>query len=88
MYANVKPEDLITVTIKSRKETLFEGSAFSVTSQNEGGFFDILPFHTNYVTLVKDFVVLDKGLATEKNIQLDKGIVTVTSNIVRVYVGI
>jgi len=88
MSTKVNPEDLLTVTIKSRKETLFEGKAFSITSQNERGFFDVLPFHTNFVTLVKDFVVLDKGLSSEKNIQVDKGIVTVTSNVVRVYVGI
>ena len=88
MSTNIKPEDLLTVTIKSKTESIFEGKAFSITSLNQRGFFDILPFHTNYVSLIKDFVVLDKGLATEKNIQLDKGIVTVTSNVVRVYVGI
>ncbi len=88
MSNKVDPENLLTVTIKSRKENLFEGRAFSITSQNDRGFFDILPFHTNFVTLVRDFVVIDKGLATEKSIQLDKGIVTVVSNVVRVYVGI
>jgi F0F1-type ATP synthase epsilon subunit len=88
MSINVKPEDLLSVTIKSRKELIFEGKAYSVTSYNEIGFFDVLPFHTNFVTLIRDFVVIDKGLPTEKSVQLEKGIVTVISNTVKVYVGI
>jgi len=76
------------ITVKSRKDTLFTGNAYSITSLNELGFFDILPFHTNFVTLIKDFVVIDKGLPTEKNIKMDKGILTVISNTIKVYVGV
>ena len=79
---------VLNVSIRSKKENLFEGIAKSVSSQNEVGFFDILPMHTNFVTLVKDFVVVDKGLATEKHIQIEKGILTVVSDVVKVYVGI
>jgi len=79
---------ILNVSIKSKNEVLFEGVAKSVSSQNDVGFFDILPMHTNYVTLIKEFVVLDKGLSTEKYIQIERGILTVVSDIVRVYAGI
>jgi len=83
-----KPEDFLKLTIKSRKETAFDGNAHSLTSFNDRGFFDVLPYHTNFVTLIRDFVVIDKGLPTEKNIKLEKGIVTIISNTVKVYIGI
>lgn len=79
---------VLNVSIRSKKEKIYEGIAKSVSSQNDMGFFDILPMHTNYVTLVSDFVIVDKGLATEKYVKLDKGIITVVSDIVKVYVGI
>jgi F0F1-type ATP synthase epsilon subunit len=78
----------LSVIVKSRKEVLFEGSAYSITSYNERGFFDILPTHANFVTLIKDFVVIDKDLPSERDIKLDKGIMTVQMDKVQVYVGI
>jgi F0F1-type ATP synthase epsilon subunit len=88
MFNNSKRNSDLTVNIKSRKEVLFVGVAYSVTSMNELGFFDVLPFHTNFVTLIKDFIIVDQGLPTEKTIKLDKGILTVVSNTVKIYVGI
>lgn len=88
MFDNHKKSPDLTVNIKSRKDALFGGAAYSITSMNELGFFDVLPFHTNFVTLIKDFIVVDKGLPTEKTIKLDKGILTVISNTVKIYVGI
>jgi F0F1-type ATP synthase epsilon subunit len=82
-----KNPDLV-LTVKSRKDTLFSGNVYSITSINELGFFDILPYHTNFVTLIKDVVVIDKGLPTEKDIKLDKGVLTVISNNIKIYVGI
>jgi len=71
MKVKVKPEDLLKLTIKSRKEVLFEGRAYSLTSINDIGFFDVLPFHTNFVTLVRDTAVVDKRLPAEKSIQIE-----------------
>ena len=78
----------LKVYVRSKKQTIFEGNAKSISSQNDGGFFDILPMHTNYVTLVKNFVLVDKGLSSEKHIKLDSGIITVVADTVKVFVGI
>lgn len=79
---------VLNVSVRSKKEKIYEGIARSVSSQNEMGFFDILPMHTNFVTLVKNFVVIDKGLSTEKYIKIESGIVTVVGDLVKVYIGI
>jgi len=79
---------LISATIKSKKKTLFEGTVESVTSKNERGIFDVLPFHTNFITLVKDYVVFNKGQKDEQKFDMEKGVLYVMSNEVNVYVGI
>ena len=79
---------LIKVTIKNRQKVVYSGSATYVTSTNEQGQFDILPFHANFITLVKDYIILDKGLQTQQKIDIDKGLLMVMSNNVEVYAGL
>ena len=79
---------LISATIKSKEKTLYEGIVKTVTSKNERGVFDVLPFHTNFITLIKDYVVFNKGQKDEQKFDMEKGILYVMSNEVNVYVGI
>lgn len=79
---------LLDVTIKSKEKVLFDGASHSVTSKNERGIFDVLPFHTNFITLIVDYVILDKGLSTEQKFNMEKGVFYVLANKVDVYVGI
>lgn len=79
---------VLDVNVKSKAKTLFEGGAHSVTSKNERGVFDILPFHTNFVTLITEYVIIDKGLKTEQSFKIEKGVLYVLSNKVDIYVGI
>lgn len=82
-------ETLITVSIKTKTGSLFEGKVSTVSSKNERGVFDILPFHANFITLIKDFVILDKGTQKEQLFKLENGgVLTVMSNKVDVYVGL
>lgn len=43
----------LTVKILSPTQTIFDGEAFSISSVNSLGKFDILPFHANFITLVQ-----------------------------------
>lgn len=78
----------ITVSIRTREKLIFEGVASSVTSFNVRGKFDILPFHTNFITLVSKFIIIDAGTQNEQKYDIDKGIMYVMANRVSVYVGI
>ena len=82
---NTKIKETIRVDIRSRKEKFFQGDAKSVTSLNETGEFDVLPQHANFVTLIRGFVVVDKGLPTEKRIELDNGVLAAKTDSVDVY---
>jgi F0F1-type ATP synthase epsilon subunit len=74
--------------VKDRRELLFSGHATSVTSVNKSGQFDILLLHANFITLIFDYVYIDKGLPTEKKFEIKNGVLTVINNIVNIYVGI
>ena len=79
---------VLEVNVKSKERTIFEGGAYTITSKNERGTFDILSLHTNFVTLITDYVIIDKGLKTEQSFKIEKGVLYVLSNKVDIYVGI
>ncbi|AHB40482.1 MAG: hypothetical protein ACD_25C00197G0003 [uncultured bacterium] len=79
---------LLSVSVRTREKVLFEGSATTVTSFNLRGRFDILPYHANFITLISKYVIIDTGKETERQFDIDKGILYAMSNKVSVYVGI
>ncbi|MBP7927958.1 hypothetical protein KAZ57_02320 [Patescibacteria group bacterium] len=78
----------LNISVKDRKKVYFEGNASSVTSINIKGEFDILPMHADFITLVKKYVVVDRGLATQQQFDIDNGVLAVLANKVYVYVGV
>ena len=78
----------ISVSIKNKKEQLYLGDASSVTSKNERGVFDILPYHVNFISLVFDFIVIVRNLPTEKRYEMDTGVLYTLSNKVDIYIGL
>jgi len=78
----------ITVSIKNKKEQLFLGEASSITSKNDRGIFDILPFHVNFITLIYDFIVIDRNLNTEKRFEMENGILYTLGNKIDIYIGL
>ena len=85
---NVKSTTKLSISIKSKNKILFNDSANTITSKNERGIFDVLPLHTNFITLISDYVIIDKGLPTEEKFEIEKGVLYILSNKVDIYVGI
>lgn len=68
---------------KTEKEN-FEGEAKSVTSNNKTGEFDILPQHTNFISVISDFLIIrteDKQLELE----FSRGVLEVANNRVKIF---
>jgi F0F1-type ATP synthase epsilon subunit len=86
---NIKPEDAyLNIDIKSRKKQYFKGQAHTLTSINETGEFDVLPYHANFITLIKDFIILDSKKGNENKIDIDTGVLSVQDNIVQIYLDL
>jgi len=51
-------KNTLTVKIISPTQTLFDGEAYSISSINSSGKFDILPYHANFITLVQKVPII------------------------------
>lgn len=83
MTSNIKNE--LKASIKSTRKTFFSGICYSVTSNNERGEFDILPQHANIISLVKDYLIVNKASPTERKFPIHQGILVAKENYVQVF---
>lgn len=70
------------------KREPFKGEADAVSSRNRLGKFDILPEHTNFITLI--FGDLTIHTADKKKIayQFERGVLEVSENKVNIFLGL
>lgn len=81
-------DKLLTVTVKSPKREEFKGQAHSITSLNAKGKFDILPYHTNFITLIKEYVIIREANNKEITFPLASGIIKVSEDNVHILIGV
>ncbi len=79
-------QNKIHLCVKSRNKIYFEDDVYSVTSSNDKGVFDVLPFHANFISIIRDFIKIDKGDVDNVKFEIKSGIMYVESNIVNIYV--
>lgn len=76
----------LAVYIRDPERLLYKGIADSVTTNNSKGLFDVLGVHENFITIIKDNVIVrSKGEA--KEFPITQGILKVEENIVHIFVG-
>lgn len=78
----------LTVAVYNADVMVFEGPAASVSSTNNMGRFDVIPFHSNFITIISDNLVIYDTAGKKKEIKIDKGVLKVTGNKVDVLLGI
>lgn len=78
----------LNVTILNTEKTLFEGVATSVTSQNVSGSFDVLPFHTNFISIIQKKIFLKLPSGEKKEFEVESGVMRVFENNVEIFLGI
>lgn len=88
----MNPSDVvgnIRVKARSREAVIFEDDAVSVTSINDKGKFDVLPNHANFISIVKDYIIIRKQDGRDQKIEL-KGptVLKVWKNNVDIYLGL
>lgn len=85
---NKKSTESITLTIRGRLGAIInKEEVFAVSSINPKGLFDILPEHENFISLIKDLIVVHKTRKDKQEIKIDKGVLKVTGNIVNIFLG-
>lgn len=84
-YDNQK--DILNVQIVHGDHILYDGKALSLSSRNEKGRFDILPYHTNYISLINDFVLINEIDGKQNQTVIKTGIMRVYENNVQIFLG-
>jgi len=79
---------LLAVSIKGPSKQEFEGDALSVTSLNKAGKFDILPYHTNFISLIKEYVIVQQADKNKITFPIKSGIIKVFEDKVNILIGI
>lgn len=78
----------LKVKIVNAAGTLYNGPAASISSVNNTGPFDILPLHTNFISLIKVKVVLRLSDGTKREFALDDvGLLRNRANVVNIFLG-
>lgn len=77
----------LTIVIRNRDKVLFNGQAAAISSVDDKGVFDILPQHENFISLIKDRVVIHPTLKENKEIQIENGILRAYKDKVYIYVN-
>ncbi len=81
----------IFLIVKDREKILFSDIAKAVSSTNERGAFDVLPRHTNFITLAREFLTVHKSDGTQTKLDLGASgvaVVKVFKNKVQVFLGV
>ena len=86
----MKVDDFLEVKIlwpPAAKKEAFEGKVKAISSKNRLGNFDILPGHTNFISLIFNTLTLQ---APNKKIdyQFARGVLEVSENKVKIFLGL
>ena len=81
-------ELVLRVAVRDRAGVLFDGVAEALSSYNTKGPFDVLPLHTNFISLISRSVTLHLGERLKKEIPVASGVLVVRENNVEVYLGV
>lgn len=78
----------ITLHVRDAENILFEGEVDRISSFNEVGRFDIFPMHANFISIIKQTLVLCNKHQVLKEIKVEQAIMKVKQDIATIYIGI
>ena len=84
----MQKSEALSLIVRDRNTLLFQGKIEAISSFNDKGPFDVLSQHANFISLIKQAVILHFADKSEKRIDLQSGVLKVRDNDVEVYIGI
>ena len=86
--APIPSPDKIHVTVRNRTKVLFDEYVKSVTSKNDTGIFDVLPEHSNFISLISSPLTIRTLDGKKEEITFKNGIIKVKDSIVHCYIDL
>lgn len=81
-------KDALSVTIRNWGGVVTKEEAKAISSFNESGPFDILPEHANFISIIKDTLIIHKDQGQKNEMKIGRGILRTHSNQVEIYLEI
>ena len=83
-------KDLVLhVRVSAASKMVWEGDAYSVTSENSDGRFDILGLHSNFLTLIREKPIkIEHTDGTTSEYTFKESVILVTENQVKIFADI
>ena len=78
----------IALSIRNKQGLVFNDRVKAVSSYNDRGIFDVLPEHENFISLIKQNIIIHKNNNQKEEIKIDNGVMRVYKNNVNIYIGI
>lgn len=77
----------LKVAVYTIKQVLYEGDVEALSSTNIRGPFDILPMHSQFISLIEKELILHHGNGEQSKFDVIKGIIHVVNNEAKVFLG-
>ena len=74
----------LQVKVITPQQTIFEGHTNAVTSVNSAGRFDILPRHSQFITIIQQYLIL--APPANQTLKIDSGVIYCHQNQVEIYI--
>lgn len=81
-------EEKIHVMVRNRRQILFDDEVKAITSRNDTGLFDVLPEHSNFISTIKEKIVIHKLDGQTYEVLLSNGIIKVKNSSIRCYIDL
>lgn len=80
-------DKIFKLRIVSKEGVVYDGEAFSITSYNESGRFDVLSQHANFISLISREITLRDLGGKVRKILIKSALLRVRENNVEIYIG-
>jgi F-type H+-transporting ATPase subunit epsilon len=85
--ADLRTKPLILV-VRTPEKTIYEGEAHAVSSVNERGPFDVLAAHQNFITLIREKLVITDTAGEKQEVPVQGGVMRVHENEITIFLGV
>ena len=79
---------LILLKIQTKQGVSFNDKVRAITSFNEKGVLDVLPQHENFISVIKDKIIIHTKDGQDKEMKIDNGVLKVYENEAHIFLGL
>ncbi|MEK7186094.1 MAG: hypothetical protein AAB675_01910 [Patescibacteria group bacterium] len=77
----------LVLKIQTKEGIAFNEEVSAITSFNDKGIFDVLPQHENFISIIKNQIIIHLLDGKTKEMKIDHGVLMVSENEAQVFLG-